>query len=65
LPNTFECAVALSGVITQKTGFVLSKHETAYIALHIGSLLSAHLNARETRLYASYSFPVITIMGNS
>jgi lichenan operon transcriptional antiterminator len=46
-PMIFECAVALSGVITEKTGFILSKHETAYIALHIGSLLSAPLGARD------------------
>jgi lichenan operon transcriptional antiterminator len=42
----FECAVALSGVITDKTGFKLSEHETAYIAMHIGSLLSTHLSVR-------------------
>jgi lichenan operon transcriptional antiterminator len=45
-PMIFECAVALSGVITQKTGFRLSEHETAYIALHIGSLLSTLLSVR-------------------
>lgn len=42
----FECAVALSGMITQETGYKLSEHETAYIALHIGSLLSTHLSLR-------------------
>jgi lichenan operon transcriptional antiterminator len=46
-PMLFECAVALSGVITEKTGFTLSEHETAYIALHIGSLLSTHLSVRD------------------
>ncbi|MDR1469117.1 MAG: PRD domain-containing protein [Spirochaetaceae bacterium] len=46
-PMLFECAVALSGVITEKTGFILSEHETAYIALHIGSLLSTHLSVRD------------------
>jgi lichenan operon transcriptional antiterminator len=45
-PMIFECAVALSEVITGQTGFKLSEHETAYIALHIGSLLSTHLSVR-------------------
>jgi lichenan operon transcriptional antiterminator len=45
-PMIFECAVALSWVITQQTGYRLSEHETAYIALHIGSLLSTHLSVR-------------------
>jgi lichenan operon transcriptional antiterminator len=45
-PVIFECAVALSGIITQETGYKLSEHETAYIALHIGSLLSTHLSLR-------------------
>jgi lichenan operon transcriptional antiterminator len=45
-PMIFECAVALSGIITRETGYRLSEHETAYIALHIGSLLSAHLSVR-------------------
>jgi lichenan operon transcriptional antiterminator len=46
-PMLFECAVALSEVITGQTGFTLSEHETAYIALHIGSLLSTHLSVRD------------------
>jgi lichenan operon transcriptional antiterminator len=46
-PMLFECAVALSEVITQKTGFTLSEHETAYITLHLGSLLSTHLSVRD------------------
>jgi lichenan operon transcriptional antiterminator len=45
-PMIFECAVALSDVITRQTGFKLSEHETAYIALHIGSLLGTHLSVR-------------------
>jgi lichenan operon transcriptional antiterminator len=45
-PMIFECAVALSDIITGQTGFHLSEHETAYIALHIGSLLSTHLSVR-------------------
>jgi lichenan operon transcriptional antiterminator len=45
-PMVFECAVALSDVITEQTGFRLSEHETAYIALHTGSLLSTHLSVR-------------------
>jgi lichenan operon transcriptional antiterminator len=46
-PMIFECAVTLSDVITQETGYRLSEHETAYIALHIGSLLSTHLSVRD------------------
>jgi lichenan operon transcriptional antiterminator len=46
-PMLFDCAAALAGVITGQTGFTLSEHETAYIALHIGSLLSTHLSVRD------------------
>jgi lichenan operon transcriptional antiterminator len=49
-PMIFDCAVALSGVITRKTGFMLTEHETAYLALHIGSLLSTHLSVRDKAL---------------
>jgi lichenan operon transcriptional antiterminator len=45
-PMIFECAVALSDVINKKTGYRVGEHETAYIALHIGSLLSTHLSMR-------------------
>ncbi|MDR2096951.1 MAG: PTS sugar transporter subunit IIA [Spirochaetaceae bacterium] len=45
-PMIFECAVDMSGMITHETGYRLSEHETAYIALHIGSLLSTHLSVR-------------------
>jgi lichenan operon transcriptional antiterminator len=45
-PMIFECAVALSDIITEQTGFRLSEHETAYLALHIGSFLSTHLSVR-------------------
>jgi lichenan operon transcriptional antiterminator len=45
-PMIFECAVTLSDIINKKTGCRVGEHETAYIALHIGSLLSTHLAAR-------------------
>jgi lichenan operon transcriptional antiterminator len=45
-PMIFECAVALSDTINKKTGYMVGEHETAYIALHIGSLLSTHLSLR-------------------
>jgi lichenan operon transcriptional antiterminator len=45
-PMIFECAVTLSDVINKKTGYRVGEHETAYIALHIGSLLSTHLSIR-------------------
>jgi lichenan operon transcriptional antiterminator len=43
-PMIFECAVTLSAVINKKTGYRVGEHETAYIALHIGSLLSTRLS---------------------
>ena len=43
----FECAIALSDVINQKTGYQISEHEAAYIALHIGSLLTEHHSMRD------------------
>jgi lichenan operon transcriptional antiterminator len=55
-PMIFECAVALSDVIAGQTGFTLSEHETAYIALHIGSLLSTHLSVRN-RIVCVLLFP--------
>ncbi|MDR1249460.1 MAG: PRD domain-containing protein [Treponema sp.] len=45
-PMIFECAVTLSDIINKKTGCRVGEHETAYIALHIGSLLSTHLSIR-------------------
>jgi lichenan operon transcriptional antiterminator len=45
-PMIFECAVTLSDVINNRTGYRVGEHETAYIALHIGSLLSTHLSMR-------------------
>jgi lichenan operon transcriptional antiterminator len=45
-PMIFECAVTLSDIINKKTGYRVGEHETAYIALHIGSLLSTHLSMR-------------------
>jgi lichenan operon transcriptional antiterminator len=46
-PMIFECAVTLSDVINKKTGYRVGEHETAYIALHIGSLLSTHLSMQD------------------
>jgi lichenan operon transcriptional antiterminator len=46
-PMIFECAVTLSDMITQKTGYRLGEHEAAYIAMHIGSLLNTHLSIRD------------------
>ncbi|MDR1215190.1 MAG: PTS sugar transporter subunit IIA [Treponema sp.] len=45
-PMLFECAVTLSDIINKKTGYRVGEHETVYIALHIGSLLSTHLSMR-------------------
>jgi lichenan operon transcriptional antiterminator len=45
-PMIFECAVTLSDIINKKIGYRVGEHETAYIALHIGSLLSTHLTMR-------------------
>jgi lichenan operon transcriptional antiterminator len=55
-PMIFECAVTLSDVINKKTGYRVGEHETAYIALHIGSLLSTHLSMRN-RISCVLLFP--------
>jgi lichenan operon transcriptional antiterminator len=55
-PMVFECAVTLSDVINKKTGYRIDEHETAYIALHIGSLLSANLSA-ENKVSCVILFP--------
>ncbi|MDR2662974.1 MAG: PTS sugar transporter subunit IIA [Treponema sp.] len=55
-PMIFECAVSLSDLINRKTGFRISEHETAYIALHIGSLLSTHLSMRD-KVICALLFP--------
>ncbi|MDR2551877.1 MAG: PTS sugar transporter subunit IIA [Treponema sp.] len=46
-PMIFECAVSLSGVINKNTGFHVGEHETAYIAIHIGSFLKMYQNIRD------------------
>jgi lichenan operon transcriptional antiterminator len=55
-PMIFECAVTLSDLISRKTGFRITEHETAYIALHIGSLLSTHLSMRD-KVICALLFP--------
>jgi lichenan operon transcriptional antiterminator len=55
-PMIFDCAVALSNIITQKTGYRISEHETAYIALHIGSLLSTLISMRD-KVLCTLLFP--------
>jgi lichenan operon transcriptional antiterminator len=46
-PMLFECAIALSDIINQETGYQVSEHEAAYIAMHIGSLLSGHPSMKD------------------
>ena len=55
-PMLFECAIALSDSINQKTGFQVSEHEVAYIALHIGSLLSGHPSMKD-KVICTLFFP--------
>jgi lichenan operon transcriptional antiterminator len=55
-PMIFECAVTISDLINRKTGFRISEHETAYIALHIGSLLATHLSMRD-KVICALLFP--------
>jgi lichenan operon transcriptional antiterminator len=55
-PMLFDCAVELSDLIRQKTGYSAGEDETAYIALHIGSLLNSHSDVKD-KVRALLIFP--------
>lgn len=45
-PLLFDCAVHISTIIYEKTGYTINDDEIAYIALHIGSLLGEEENQK-------------------
>ena len=55
-PMLFECGIALSDIINQKTGYQVSEHEAAYIAMHIGSLLIGHQSMKD-KVICTLLFP--------
>ncbi|MDR1689191.1 MAG: PTS sugar transporter subunit IIA [Clostridiales bacterium] len=42
----YELAVIIAGIINRETGYFVDQHETAYIALHIGSMLQIQQSLR-------------------
>lgn len=42
----YELSVLIAGIINRETGYFVSEHETAYIALHIGGMLQIQQSLR-------------------